>query len=248
VIVWGRNFHNRTKSGYLTRLYLLSLHSIFVNLRLRASNLTLRRHNYDDSSSWLHLWTNDVARSPLTEDLNLLKQTVLFTEDDEKYLRLAGEVLADQIDAVSGCVVFLLGSHPHLAQYFSTPDNQLIDEYLAVRKRFYQWILDTCNRSYDQTWLTINKKLVYGIPMLRKSNRPCCSVPILDCIAFISHCTTIKPFLAIQGHNVEEVEKMHQAWFKSVTLQVTLWVYPYAKETFLALHRLGFDNSQQFSI
>jgi len=28
--------------------------------------------------------TNDVARSPLTlEDLNLLKQTVLFTEDDE---------------------------------------------------------------------------------------------------------------------------------------------------------------------
>ncbi len=45
--------------------------------------------------------TNDVARSPLTlEDLNLLKQTVLFTEDVEKYLRLAGEVLADQIDAV----------------------------------------------------------------------------------------------------------------------------------------------------
>jgi len=28
--------------------------------------------------------TNDVARSPLTlEDLNLLKQTVLFTEDDD---------------------------------------------------------------------------------------------------------------------------------------------------------------------
>jgi adenosylmethionine-8-amino-7-oxononanoate aminotransferase len=45
--------------------------------------------------------TNDVAHSPLTlEDLNLLKQTVLLTEDDEKYLRLAGEVLADQIDAV----------------------------------------------------------------------------------------------------------------------------------------------------
>jgi len=61
-------------------------------------------------------------------------------------------------------------------------------------------------------------------------------------IAFIYPITaTIKPFLASKGHNVEEVEKMHQAWFKSVTLQVTLWVYPMQKITILALHiRLGF--------
>lgn len=105
--------------------------------------------------------TNAVARSPLTlEDLNLLKQTVLFTEDDEKYLRLAGEVLADQIDAILDVWYSFVDSHPHLAQYFSTPDNQLIDEYLAaVRKRFYQWILDTCNRSYDQTWLDYQQEI-----------------------------------------------------------------------------------------
>jgi len=36
------------------------------------------------------------ARSPLgLEDLDLLKQTVLFTEEDEEYLRLAGDVLED---------------------------------------------------------------------------------------------------------------------------------------------------------
>ncbi len=34
------------------------------------------------------------------EDLSLLKQTVLFTEEDGKYLRLAGEVLQDQFEAV----------------------------------------------------------------------------------------------------------------------------------------------------
>jgi Protoglobin len=68
--------------------------------------------------------TTDIARSPLTlEDLNLLKQTVLLTEDDEKYLRLAGEVLADQIDAVLDVWYSFVGSHPHLAQYFSTPDH-----------------------------------------------------------------------------------------------------------------------------
>jgi Protoglobin len=70
--------------------------------------------------------TNDVAHSPLTlDDLNLLKQTVLLTEDDGKYLRLAGEVLADQIDAVLDVWYSFVGSHPHLAQYFSTSDHQL---------------------------------------------------------------------------------------------------------------------------
>jgi len=40
---------------------------------------------------------NDVARSPLMlEDLNYSSSTVLFTEDDEKYL-LAGEVLAESV-------------------------------------------------------------------------------------------------------------------------------------------------------
>lgn len=183
--------------------------------------------------------TNDVARSPLTlEDLNLLKQTVLFTEDDEKYLRLAGEVLADQIDAILDTWYSFVGSHPHLAQYFSTPDNQLIDGYLAaVRKRFYQWILDTCNRSYDQTWLDYQQEIGLRHTYAKKNQTDhVASVPHIGLrymIAFIYPITaTIKPFLASKGHNAEEVEKMHQAWFKSVTLQVTLWVYPYAKDNY----------------
>jgi hypothetical protein len=47
-------------------------------------------------------------------------------------------------------------------------------------------------------------------------------------VAFIYPITaTIKPFLAKKGHSAEEVEKMHQAWFKSVVLQVALWSAPY---------------------
>jgi len=39
------------------------------------------------------------GRSPLgIGNLDLLKQTVLFTEEDEDYLRLAGDVLEDQAD------------------------------------------------------------------------------------------------------------------------------------------------------
>jgi hypothetical protein len=38
--------------------------------------------------------TGEVARSPLTlEDLDLLKRTVMFTDEDERYLRVAGDVL-----------------------------------------------------------------------------------------------------------------------------------------------------------
>jgi hypothetical protein len=183
--------------------------------------------------------TEEVARSPLSmEDLSLLKQTVLFTEEDEKYLRLAGEVLQDQIEAVLDVWYSFVGSHPHLAQYFSSTDHQLNSEYLtAVRKRFHQWILDTCNRSYDQTWLDYQQEIGLRHTYAKKNQTDhVASVPHIGLrymIAFIYPITaTIEPFLASKGHNAEEVEKMHQAWFKSVTLQVTLWVYPYAKDNY----------------
>ncbi|MBF6428534.1 hypothetical protein IU440_28040 [Nocardia cyriacigeorgica] len=34
--------------------------------------------------------------------------------------------------------------------------------------------------------------------------------------------------MAAGGHDDEQVEAMFQAWFKAVTLQVTLWAQPYA--------------------
>jgi hypothetical protein len=40
----------------------------------------------------------------------------------------------------------------------------------------------------------------------------------------------VKTFLAKKGHSAEEVEKMHQAWFKAVVLQVALWSRPYVRE------------------
>ncbi len=40
----------------------------------------------------------------------------------------------------------------------------------------------------------------------------------------------IKPYLARNGHPPEVVERMYEAWWKSVTLQVTLWCQPYIRE------------------
>ncbi|MCL6434040.1 MAG: hypothetical protein K6T90_07445 [Leptolyngbyaceae cyanobacterium HOT.MB2.61] len=181
--------------------------------------------------------TDAVAHSPISmEELELLKQTVLFSEEDEKALRMAGEVLQDQLEEILDLWYSFVGSHPHLVQYFSTPNKQPIEKYLAaVRQRFRQWILDTCNRPYDQAWLDYQQEIGLRHTYAKKNQTDqVSSVPHIGMrymIAFIYPITaTIKSFLARKGHSAEEVEKMHQAWFKAVVLQDALWCYPYAKE------------------
>ncbi len=183
--------------------------------------------------------TEQAANSLLTlNDLELLKQTVLFTDEDEQYLRLAGQVLQDQIDAVLDVWYGFVASHSHLVYYFSNTNRQPNSDYLtAVRKRFAQWILDTCNRPYDQGWLNYQQEIGLRHTYAKKNQTDGVeAVPHIGLrymIAFIYPITaTIKPFLAQKGHSADDVEKIYQAWFKSITLQVTLWCYPYAKDEY----------------
>jgi hypothetical protein len=175
--------------------------------------------------------------SPLNmEEFEKLKAAVLFSQEDEKYLRLAGEVLADQIEDVLDVWYGFVGSHPHLLYYFSDGRGNAVKEYLeAVRRRFGQWILDTCNRPYDQTWLNYQQEIGLRHHRTKKNQtdgvNSVAHIPHRYLVAFIYPITaTIKPFLAKKGHKPEEVEKMHQAWFKSVVLQIALWSAPYVRE------------------
>jgi hypothetical protein len=93
--------------------------------------------------------TAQIAASPVTmKQLQDLKVSAGFTEEDERYLRLAGEVLADQTEKIvhhwrSG----IIASIPNLARHSRTPEGDAIPEYLAKSNlRFQQWILDTCLR------------------------------------------------------------------------------------------------------
>ena len=181
--------------------------------------------------------SQDIARSPISrEEFELLKQTVLFTAEDERYLRMAGDVLRDQVGDVLDLWYGFVGSHPHLVYYFQGPDGQPIGAYLqAVRERFGQWILDTCNRPYDQDWLDYQMEIALRHHRAKKNQTDGVqSVPIISLryiVAFIYPITaTIKDFLAKKGHSAADVEQMYQAWFKSVVLQVVLWSYPYVRE------------------
>jgi hypothetical protein len=119
--------------------------------------------------------------------------------------------------------------------YFTDGKGNANAEYLAaVRKRFGQWILDTCNRPYDKDWLNYAHEIGLRHHRTKKNQTDGVnSVPVVNyryMVAFIYPITaTIKPFLAKKGHSAEEVEKMHQAWFKSVVLQVALWSAPYVR-------------------
>jgi hypothetical protein len=181
--------------------------------------------------------TRSVVRSPLgLEDLGLLKQTVLFGEEDEEHLRMAGDVLEDQVEDVLDVWYSFVGDHPHLIRYFSDAEGQPDTEYLGrVRGRFGQWIVDTCRRPYDQEWLDYQQEIALRHTRDKKNQTDGAyetpdHIGLRYLVAFIYPITaTIKPFLAKKGHSAEEVDKMHQAWFKSVVLQVTLWSYPYVK-------------------
>lgn len=182
--------------------------------------------------------TKEVATAPVSdEEFKLLKTTVLMTDEDVKYLRMAGEVLKDQVDDVLDLWYGWVGSHPHLVHYFGhRKTGQPIAEYLeAVRKRFGQWILDTCFREYDRDWL--NYQMEIGLRHHRQKKNKTDKVdsvehiPLRYLIAFIVPITaTIKPFFAKKGHSADEVEKMYNAWFKAVTLSVALWSIPYTNK------------------
>ena len=92
--------------------------------------------------------------------------------------------------------------------------------------------LDTCFRPYDRDWLNYQQEIALRHTSLKKNKtdgvKSTSHVPLRDIIGFIAVINeTIKPYLAANGHSAEDVNKMHQAWCKSMQLQIALWAGPY---------------------
>lgn len=182
--------------------------------------------------------TASVSRSPLTlAEFDLMKKSVLFGDDDVRYLRASHEVLKDQVEAVLDVWYGFVGSQPHLlASFTAKGDGRPLADYLGgVRRRFGQWVLDTARAEYDQAWLDYQHEIGLRHHRAKKNQTDrapsTAIVPFRDLFALIFPVTfTLKPFLAKKGHSADEVEKMHAAWVKSCLLQVTLWSHPYVKD------------------
>lgn len=175
----------------------------------------------------------NLGQSPVSmQDLELLKKTLLWSDEDDRYLRMAGEVLKDQTDAVTDLWYDYVGGNEHLLHYF-TKDGQANMDYLtAVKARFGQWILDLCNRSYDQDWLNYQHEMALRHHTAKKNKTDGVdAVPIVHyryVVAFIVPLTvTIKGFLGKDGHDGDTIDKMYTAWFKGLTLTAILFTQPY---------------------
>lgn len=178
-----------------------------------------------------------VEQSPVTlEDLEKIKAVVGFTSDDEKYLRKAGDVLEDQIEDLLDLWYGFVGSVPHLLYYFTGTNGEPLQDYLeSVRKRFGQWVLDTCKRELDQDWLNYQHEIGLRHHRTKKNQTDGVKAPVHIPLRYLVALTapiilTVKPFFSKKGDSHEEVEKMHTAWIKSVIMQLALWSHPYTKE------------------
>lgn len=176
--------------------------------------------------------------SPLTEkDLADLKTSLLFTGEDVAALRKAYDVVRDQVEPILDVWYGFVGSTPHLLAYFSDPATGASDgDYLAaVRKRFGQWILDTCSAKYDKDWLAWQDEIGRRHHRVGKNRTDgavaAAHIHMRHVLALaIPISVTMKPFLAGKGHSANEIDTMHAAWSKAVLLQAILWCRPYVKE------------------
>lgn len=178
-----------------------------------------------------------VPRSPVTlAELALLKQAVSLTDEDERWLRRAGQVLADRTDAVVDAWREVIAANPHLACYYGSREGVPDPAYKAqAGERFKQWVLDVCLRPLDQAWLDYQHEIGLRHTHVRKNAVDNAAalphIPLRYLIAFTAVVNDrIKPFLAL-GTTPAEAEAMHRAWCKAVLLQVTLWSRAYTAES-----------------
>lgn len=179
-----------------------------------------------------------LAKAPYTlAELESLKKTLLFTDEDIRYLRMSKAILADQTEAVLDVWYGFVASTPELVVYFKNNKTGAPDgAYLgAVRKRFGQWIADTADANYDQAWLNYQYEIGLRHTKAKKNKTDKAdSVPLVNfrylSALTIPVTTTLKPFLAKKGASAADVEKMHAAWVKSVLMQTILWSYPYVRD------------------
>jgi hypothetical protein len=181
--------------------------------------------------------TPRAAHSPLTlDELRHLEETVGWTNEDADALRKAEPFLREHAEEMVDSWRARIANQPHLAKWFIGPDGKPDDRYkAAVKKRFVQWVIDTAIRPHDQAWLDYQEEIGLRHTPAKKNKTEGADtpniVPLRYLIAFVG--PTIlgaREFFAKTGESAAEVDKLQEAWSKSVLLHIALWSRPYTRE------------------
>lgn len=129
----------------------------------------------------------------------------------------------------------IIGLHPHLkAHSTDTHSSEPDKEYSArVGKRFAQWVLDAAKAECDQKWLDYQYEIGLRHHRLKKNKtdnaHTAAHIRGRDLLAVTSASVApMRPYLQKGGHSRNIVNRMYDAWWKAMVLQVTLWSQPYA--------------------
>ncbi|MDN3355826.1 protoglobin domain-containing protein [Actinomadura sp. DC4] len=179
--------------------------------------------------------TAEAAASPLTmEDLERLKAVVGLTEEDERALRDAAGILADQADDMVSAYRRRLGELPFMRPYSGHPDGTPNPEYGAASKpRFDRFIIDACTRPLDEDWLNYQQEIGLRHTRAKKNATDHADsldhIPMRYLLAFTAEViASARGYLAAKGASPEQVDRMHAAFTRSVMLHVTVWTRSYA--------------------
>jgi hypothetical protein len=183
------------------------------------------------------LGENSIPASPVSlEELHKLEAATGWNADDALWLKIAGETLIPQAEAIVDSWRSVIGRLPQLAASFVGPEGKPDEHYkAAIKLRFVQWVSDVCLQPHDQRWLDYQEEI--GLRhMPAKKNRTDNAqtpsvVPQRYLLAFTAIViTTIGGFLAESGRPKEDLVRMQDAWTRAVLLAVTLWSRSYAKD------------------
>ncbi len=198
------------------------------NLRNPDLHTGIAGYDYGKSSS---------AHSPISlEELHELEASAGWNEDDAAVLRNHRQIFLDRAEEMVDSWRAVIGSQPHLAKWFFGPDGHPDEEYKArVKKRFVQWVRDACTRPHDQAWLDYQEEIGLRHTPEKKNLtdgvRTPSLVPLRYLVAFTGVVAiTTRKFFVEAGVSGDELQKLQDAWLKTVLIHVTLWSRPYCKE------------------
>jgi len=176
------------------------------------------------------------AVSPVSEgELWQLEQTVGWTPADAGLLAQHADLFRAKAESMVDAWRAVIGSQPHLAQWFLKPDGLPDDEYKArVKRRFVQWVVDVAVRPHDRDWLNYQHEIGLRHTPAKKNTTDDGETPPLVPFRYLLTFTPV--ILPIRGffeeaiRDAAELDRLESAWTKAVLLHLTLWSRAYTAD------------------
>jgi hypothetical protein len=178
-----------------------------------------------------------VARSPVSlQELRQIEMAIGWSHEDAEVLQRHSDIFKMRAEPMVDSWRAIIGTQEHLARWFFGPDGKPDEQYKArVRTRFVQWVVDACLRPHDQEWLDYQEEIGLRHTPEKKNQADGAQTPPLVPLRYLTAfglvvSITTRKFFIEAGVEGEELQKLEDAWLKSVQLHVTFWTRPYTRD------------------